>query len=243
MLIIYLMLSRENTYTPITTAIHSESGYLISIHDVKSGLECDCICAGCGGKLVAKKGDILDHHFAHYVESDCNNGQESAIHKLSKNIINSVGSIYVPNLEFNLMGLSKKIRIFNGGSFKYSNVILEKKYGEVIPDIVLSCGDKKIFVEIAVTHFIDNEKREKLRNIGIPTMEIDLAYEARVLDPMRVDADMDVLVRRILHAVDNKKWAFNAWPKKTKYLISQEFSEYRKFVDEFENKNIEKFIF
>jgi hypothetical protein len=46
---------------------------LIGIDDAENGLKCNCICYSCGGKLIARKGDERQHHFAHHKNSikDC----------------------------------------------------------------------------------------------------------------------------------------------------------------------------
>lgn len=46
-------------------------GTIKGIEVVPSGLACECVCPQCGEKLVAKKGDGLAAHFAHYQAQDC----------------------------------------------------------------------------------------------------------------------------------------------------------------------------
>ena len=37
---------------------------LVHISDVPSGSQCNCFCPACGGKLIAKKGEIKRHSSA-----------------------------------------------------------------------------------------------------------------------------------------------------------------------------------
>ena len=46
----------------------ASDGRLLHIDDVPSGLACDCICPGCSRPLVAKKGRLQAHHFAHHAQ-------------------------------------------------------------------------------------------------------------------------------------------------------------------------------
>ena len=46
-------------------------------------------------------------------------------------------------------------------------VELEKWYSDVIPDVVVYAGGKQFFVEIYVTHAIDEGKLKKLQEKGI----------------------------------------------------------------------------
>ena len=68
-----------------------QNGKIINIMDLpveSKGLQCDCVCPGCGGRLVARKGAKKKHHFAHYNEP-CNlvSAQQTALHMLAKEII------------------------------------------------------------------------------------------------------------------------------------------------------------
>ena len=64
-----------------------QNGKIINIMDLpveSKGLQCDCVCPGCGGRLVARKGAKKKHHFAHYNEP-CNlvAAQQTALHMLN----------------------------------------------------------------------------------------------------------------------------------------------------------------
>ena len=68
-----------------------KNGRIINIMDLpveSKGLQCDCVCPGCGGRLIARKGAKKKHHFAHYNEP-CNlvAAQQTALHMLAKEII------------------------------------------------------------------------------------------------------------------------------------------------------------
>ncbi len=64
-------------------SVHLEFGLrkdkLYHVSEVEFGLECNCICPSCKAILVAKKGEIREHHFAHHRISPCPNGAESAM--------------------------------------------------------------------------------------------------------------------------------------------------------------------
>lgn len=66
-------------------------GRLVHIDGVPSGLACNCVCPGCGRQMVAKKGSVQAHHFAHYAQQDgrtCMSAGETALHKLAKRVLN-----------------------------------------------------------------------------------------------------------------------------------------------------------
>ena len=60
----------------------SADGRLLHIGEVPSGLACNCVCPGCGRRMVAKKGDVQAHHFAHNAQQDgrsCASAGETAL--------------------------------------------------------------------------------------------------------------------------------------------------------------------
>ena len=76
------------------------NGNIVGIDDdnVVSGLACNCICPQCGGRLVAKKGQKVIHHFAHHVKQDCTYGYQTSLHLLAKEILDEADEIYVPDI-------------------------------------------------------------------------------------------------------------------------------------------------
>lgn len=67
------------SYEPIL--LHGiKNGEIVNISSVESGLVCDCLCPACKTPLVAKKGGINVHHFAHQNGIDCNKWYEITQH-------------------------------------------------------------------------------------------------------------------------------------------------------------------
>ena len=54
-------------------------GNFRDVASVARGLQCGCFCADCKGPLVAKKGDIKAHHFAHHDRRDCRHSLEASL--------------------------------------------------------------------------------------------------------------------------------------------------------------------
>lgn len=60
-------------------------GVQVSITDVERGAACGCVCPACGAPLIAHKGDILVHHFAHAGAGEgCGVGAETNAHLWAK---------------------------------------------------------------------------------------------------------------------------------------------------------------
>ncbi len=67
--------------------IDRKSGKIGSIQEVPKGLQCDCICPDCSQQFVAAQGRKNEWHFRYHKETKCNGGQETALHRLAKEII------------------------------------------------------------------------------------------------------------------------------------------------------------
>ncbi len=189
-------------------------GKEVHISNVESGLKCNCRCPCCNAILNAKKGKSgkQQEHFAHYKLEQCEHAYETSLHYSAKKLIEREGYITLPYREkkFNNNLLSeffqpKKGRIIgNVIAKKYSikNIKSEKKLHNIIPDIQAQISGRDILIEIAVTSKVKEEKFEKLKAIGIPTIEVDLSK-------LDYDFEEEELELILFQSIRKKKWIFN----------------------------------
>lgn len=150
-------------------------------------------CLGCGNELIAKvNGEIQRPHFAHKSRVECS--QETYLHRAAKLLFYETYKKCIEEDEPFIIKIkhTKRCRRFEGvigescfidTSSKeynlvdyYQEINLEKKDGEFIPDVMLystSNPDNKIYVEIAVTHFMSEGKQ----NSGHKVIEIPISSE------------------------------------------------------------------
>lgn len=81
-------------------------------------------------------------------------------------------------------------------------VVLEKRAGDIIPDVLVRSGEKWLLVEVAVAHFVDAEKRKKIQALGLSAVEIDLSKTRR-------DVELAELEALIIESEKQKKWLNN----------------------------------
>lgn len=196
-------------------------GKMVSVEDLaehERGLKCGCTCSLCGGKLEARIGLIRAKHFAHRKNSDCpiDYARESELHYLAKEIIEEEKCLLFPPIRvaanqtpiFQTLSQEEQEKYKdNSLSFRgsdrlihFDSVELEKRVGTIVPDIIAKCGDTEYIIEIAITHFIDGEKEEKIKKLGIPTLEVDLSlYED---EPITKEELKEILCRKSFH----KRW-------------------------------------
>ncbi len=190
----------------LTYALKNER--IVSIEDVESGLKCGCICPACGEPLVAKKGAKMMHHFAHHTGQNCEYGYESSLHLAAKDILLNAQKMVIPAVKVTFSDSYKTDQLICAAQeIQIERVELEKRYGGIVPDIVVYAGGKILFVEIYVTHKIDDQKLKKLRTAGISTIEIDLSKKQETI----ARTELETL---LLQDSEEKRWKFNVVSEK-----------------------------
>lgn len=186
----------------ILYGIHQPDGRIISISDILAlpnpetmrGSKCQCICPhpNCGRPLDAKLGyGKKEPHFAHQKGHngicDIAYANETALHMMAKEIIAEEGKFACPSVEIGWKDIDvnaipldvlDEIPIYRpktGGVFECTNVELEKRIADIVPDIVVSASTRTCLIEIFVTHRVPPEKRALISQLCLPTIEIDLS--------------------------------------------------------------------
>ena len=181
-----------------------KDGVATSIENVESGLKCVCICPSCGEPLVAKKGAKRMHHFAHYSGHSCEYGYETSLHIAAKEILSKANRIMLPAVYIQFPNSPKASELYcESKEIEVERVELEQRFRDVIPDVVIYAGGKQLFLEVYVTHAIDDVKLEKLKKSDISTIEIDLS---------KIDhsISLEELQRILLNDSKEKKWVYNS---------------------------------
>lgn len=174
-----------------TFALNNE-GIIASIREVERGLNCNCTCPSCKAHLIAKQGSVRDWHFAHSAHHNCINGAESSLHLAAKHVVTRESKILIPDKEGR----------FNALLIECADLEMtwDTDFGRMIPDVTLTSGTEIYFVEIIVTHAIDERKREKINSLGVPTL---LIY----LDPSMMDEwSWHGLKEHVIDGQINKQW-------------------------------------
>jgi Competence protein CoiA-like family len=155
-------------------------GQLIHISNVSSGLAANCVCLVCNSPLIARKGQKMRHHFAHWRPVDCN--PETVIHQLGKRLLNdriqsALTSNQPLNLEWNCTYCGDA---HPGNLLKLARAVhVERSFGSCRPDIAI-CGtnDKPIaFLEIVVTHPPDDAVLNFSKKHGVEIFEFHVQSE------------------------------------------------------------------
>ncbi len=202
-----------NTDLTIKIPFGLKDGVLVHVSDVMSGLKCGCFCPACSGKLQANKGTKRIHYFSHDPLSnteECKSAFETSIHLMAKQILEKNKNAIFPLLELSMsmeddVGIehTEKINVTTKTRRNFINVVLEKRLGDIRPDIIAYTSSQvSILIEIAVTHFSNAEKKKIIRDLGLYAIEIDLSK-------INYQISEDELTKLIIEDIKNKKWLSN----------------------------------
>lgn len=195
-------------------------GTILHISEVSSGLACNCTCPGCKQPLVARKGDLKDHHFGHYGTAEtpaCQTGAETALHKFAKECLARRLELFLPALE-RPVGTAARAR-YVGGMFRFDAAMLEHRLANIVPDVVVHKGERDLLVEFRVSHPCDTAKIAKIADLNVSALEIDLSYLSR--DVTRFCLEEAIITQA------PRRWLYNS---KSKAHISEEKTQQKATV-------------
>ena len=192
----------------------------VSVYDVDKNDLDEYFCAECGTKFipVQPSDSRKQWFFRHESLGNCDGSRETAIHLMAKQILVEDREIMLPYLlmkpephiyiEYKWhREINKLYQLGERRLFHFDSVQDEVWQDGRIPDIVAVAGDRKLFVEIVVTHDIDDEKLNWIRERNISTLRVSLgglSYESTKEDVKRC------LMTGWLNGVNIVQWVHHA---------------------------------
>ena len=187
-------------------ALHASNRF-VHVTEVERGLACDCRCAICGEIVLARQGDVREHHFAHSSNAEpCASNYESDLHRFAKRVIVEAGGLVVPVT-------AAVAQMFGFDDDRALSILLacadieeEVAFGDRRPDLLAATTiGVSVAIEIAYSSFCDLEKCQAYEDMKLPALEIDL----RAFTPTAFDVAQ--VKRAILEDVACKSWL---WPER-----------------------------
>lgn len=218
---------------------HIETGQLKLISeidkDTERGLKCQCVCADCGSPLVARMGEKVAHYFAHHRREDYSQAcGETAIHLLAKVIILRSKQVSFPihsevkeghddlyeKVTSSLSTFREKVSLIEPVAEHYLPTASFKP--DVFAKLDLFGELHDVAIEIAVTHFVDEEKYLKVSAANINMLEVDLSK--LLFNEGEITQES---VEKELAKIRNWKWIHKdpSWVEKIKALADKDIRE------------------
>lgn len=103
-----------------------DTGKVVGVDQVCSGINCGCVCLFCDVVLIARKGDKKAHHFAHNArevneDKPCLASFERAVFWMARTIFQEEKSFYIPK---------KKVHFKDGNLKIFKEYLIEDKWIE-----------------------------------------------------------------------------------------------------------------
>lgn len=161
----------------------SDQNIIIHIADIESGKHCNLFCPSCRTPLIAVKGTNKQHHFRHAIFNECEHGLESAIHLAAKQAIMEKMQITFPEFIISVSATDSKGERFTesetvisaGTIASFHLVQEEKELSGLRADLLAYKKDSPLIIEIFYRHKVDAQKIEKIKDINISAIEINLS--------------------------------------------------------------------
>ena len=147
-------------------------------------------CLSCGNVLLAVLGDIRQKHFRHKVQVDCSS--ETYLHNLAKRVFyqtyldclaNNRPFFFEHKVPIRCNACNDHGPCDAGFELKrtdltkhFTKIELEARDGQFIPDVLLKSNSERLYVEIAVTHFVEQNKATS----GVRIIEVHVSDESDI---------------------------------------------------------------
>ena len=159
--------------------------------EVSKGKACGCVCPGCHAPLAAKAQESRRRrpHFAHLVDTGCQTGRESGIHKRAKQLIVDRQEVLIPAWMGDLVDMPNPPHARDdAGQIHWGRPIErpsrhvslrdleeERWFGTYQPDVYALDEEGELLIEIHVTHAVGERKAERVQAEGRRMIEINLS--------------------------------------------------------------------
>ena len=171
-------------------------GHLVHVSHAKNGRSCQLGCPECATALEAKQGAVRQWHLAHVSTTWCTGGLESAAHRRAIEILVEHKLVWLPAPDDQSQGF---IANFERAADEVPLPMPNPRRA----DVVFYAGDRRLAVEVCVSHAVDSEKEADLRTWPHPSIEI-------FIDPMiALDSSEDAFIEHVLHSA-RRRWIYQA---------------------------------
>lgn len=203
-----------------------KDGKMYEPRQVLTGKACGCICPSCKNPLQAKNA-LKNHkipHFAHAPGKNCIHGRESAVHFAAKQLIEEHRKLYIPDRIVKIYVVdemeiehSPQKTLIPAGLKYFSKVRLEQNISDFRPDLVATTvNGNDLLIEIAVTHFVGDNKQKKIENHGTAAIQIDASKIPAL--------NFEVLAKLLFEPSPHTEWLFHPRDEPTKSALREQLT-------------------
>ena len=167
----------------------NKDGRMVHVDDVPRGIDCGCICPNCQEVLLARKGEVREHHFAHHSEDRGANLKICymvTLYKLAEQIIKKKKRLHAPSY----------YGIFKDKDLIFQTVEIDNHFEreDKQPDVIATTEDgQQYLIEFIFQWKVQHKQAIDYKNLNC--IEIDLSNQT-----------LESVESFLLNSSDNKKW-------------------------------------
>ncbi|MBN2601042.1 MAG: hypothetical protein JXR87_03500 [Candidatus Marinimicrobia bacterium] len=170
--------SEKKQKSQVKVPYAEKDGRLVHISTVARGLKCNAVCPVCKIAVVARKGEKIRHHFAHYPGANCST--ETVLHYIAKQflyekLISAIALKQLVQIKWKCIACSHRhsLNLLED----VCQAALEKNLDNCRPDISLLDKNNKprALIEIVVSHRPDDKVLKYCNQQQIPLLIFRIA--------------------------------------------------------------------
>ena len=199
--------------------------YLRFVDDVPRGQKCNCVCPYCKVDLLAKKGQIKEHHFAHKNNKNCTGARMTALHILAQNVLAETKQVMLPEYNGNYYKHCAELKTFDRVE---KEQVCRNEDSMRRPDCI-GYNDTKggnIWIEIYCRHKIDETKKAEIRAQQQYCIEIDFS------DLLKTNYSEEDVKNRLLETCHREWICCPAWDMEEERLKAEEEAKIQALEEE-----------
>jgi hypothetical protein len=184
------------TFAPHVFFAKDRGGYYVSARDTFALSRGEFFCASCG-QAVRLAGTEKLPHFRHVSGPECPGAGQRALLGAAQAVLVESRFIKVPPRGHAVFEPLYKQPVISHEQWVDSVCNLEVE--GVTIDFVAEQPEGKLLVHFSIPGILDNERRDQIRQLGLPALEVAFAK------PSAIDSFAE-LGKVLLHSIENKRW-------------------------------------
>ena len=173
-----LNIKKKKSDRPIYFGIATETGELLSVDNAARGRACSCICPSCGTKLLARKGEIKKHHFAHEINKECLYGAEISIYHAFYELLRKARQFFLPDAILSFHSYKKEEIVNKGCLISLTDVVFYNDPIHYPPELLCYSGRNCFQVVLNIEAYYNESDYHMLMEYGkqnnIPIISVDI---------------------------------------------------------------------
>ncbi|BBH12957.1 competence protein CoiA family protein [Chromobacterium haemolyticum] len=184
-----------------------KQGRIVDISEVERGLACECVCTACGGPLIARKGEVNVHHFAHHGVPPCSEALANSISSAVDQLLREGLPFSVPIHDSLAFGKSQRTPVKR---FIPDNIIRSPALpSSMLADFLLHKKHAQLAIVLEFRRRLKQGMRDAFRIAKQPAIAINLVGLLKAYQRGEEKITLDCLRKIVITGTSDKSWLYH----------------------------------